>query len=358
MRILLDRKLLLDRISIASSCVGKHDTLKLVKLDAQKSLTLQATDKEIAIVVDCDAEIVEPGRCLLDPATLQSLLSASTAETVEIVSSDKVVTVLASKSKFNLPSHVVDEFPSISKVDENGLDIQSSALCSAITRTKFAIDPDSSRYQLGGVLFQHGDGDMLNLVGTDGRRLSHILVSVEGNAPCNAIVPLKALQAILKAFGGAGQLRITSNDSTLQVTSESATVVCSLVGGKYPKWETVIPKDSTFKERFQIEAGPIATAIKQAGVTTESESRGIDLRFSHNSLTITSKGADRGSSEIELDVSTESQISVTVDWRFALDFCQHIPDDDTIHLLISSPKDPVKMIWGSWQYVIMPMSRS
>ena len=75
-------------------------------------------------------------------------------------------------------------------------------------------------------------------------------------------------------------------------------------------------------------------------------------------LTVTSKGADRGSSEIEVCVDTSAEVNVTMDWRFALDFCQHIPADDVIYFFISSPKDPVKFIWGLWQYVIMPMSRS
>jgi len=359
MKIVVDRKLLLDRIGTANSSTGKgHDTLKLIRLEAKTEVTLQATDKEVGMILDCEAEIIKPGRCLLDPATVQSLLGASNAETVEIHHYAKSVTVVAGKSRFELPSHDVDEFPAITKVEDNCLDVQASALCSAITRTKFAVDPDSSRYQLGGVLFEHTEGDMLNLVGTDGRRLSHVLVCVQGDAPCNAIVPLKGLQAILKAFSGAGQVRITSNASTLQVTSETSTVVCSLVGGKYPKWETVIPKDSTFKDRLPIESGPLTAAIRQAGVTTETESRGVDLRFSPGMLQITSKGADRGSSEIELCVDSSAQTNVTIDWRFALDFCQHVPDDDVVKLLISSAKDPVKFIWGSWQYVIMPMSRS
>lgn len=358
MKIVVDRKLFLDRLATANSSTAKHDTLKLVKMQAQGSLTMQATDKEVGMILDCDAEILSPGECLVDPATLQSLLGASSCETVEIQASDKAITILAAKSTFNLPAHDVAEFPAIDKVEENGFDVQASALCSAITRTRFAVDPDSSRYQLGGVLFEHDGEDMLNLVATDGRRLSHVLVGVDVAAPCSAIVPLKGLQAILKAFSGAGQLRITSNASTLQVTSETATVVCSLVGGKYPKWETVIPKESTFKHRFQIESEPLTTAIRQAGVTTETESRGVDLRFGPGMLTVTSKGADRGSSEIEVCVDTSAQVSVTMDWRFALDFCQHIPADDVVHFFISSPKDPVKFIWGSWQYVIMPMSRS
>lgn len=358
MKIIVDRKLLLDRLGTANSSTGKQDTLRLIRLEANTEVTLQATDNEVSMILDCQAEIIKPGRCLLDPAMVQSLLGASNVETVEIHHYAKSVTVLAGKSRFELPSHDVDEFPAITKVEDNGLDVQASALCSAITRTKFAVDPDSSRYQLGGVLFEHTEGDMLNLVGTDGRRLSHVLVCVQGDAPCNAIVPLKGLQAIVKAFSGAGQVRITSNASAIQVTSETATVVCLLVAGKYPKWETVIPKDATFKDRFQIESGPLTAAIRQAGVTTETESRGVDLRFSPGILQITSKGADRGSSEIELCVDSSAQTNVTIDWRFTLDFCQHVPDDDSIHLFISSPKDPVKLIWGSWQYVIMPMSRS
>lgn len=358
MKIRIDRKVFLDRLATATGATGKQDTLKLVKIDAHALLTLQATDKEVSMVLDCDAEIVKPGRCLLDPATVQSLLGASRSEVVEIEAFGNKITIVADRSTFELPEHDPDEFPAIAKIEHNGIDVQASVLCSAITRTKFAVDADSTRYQLGGVLFQCEPGQAMDLVATDGRRLSHIPVEVDGNATCSAIVPLKGLQAIVKAFSGAGQVRITSDANTLQVTSDTATVVCALVCGKYPNWQKVIPDNKSFKDRFAIESGPLTAAIRQAGVTTETESRGVDLRFDPGILRVTSKGADRGSSEIELSVDTQAKIAVTVDWRFALDFCQHVPDDDSISLLVSSERDPVKLVWGTWEYVIMPMSRS
>ena len=363
MKITIDRQQLLGLLALAGSSTGKgKDVLTNVKLTATDGLTVlvvEASDGQTGLVLKSQCEIEEPGKALLEPGKINQILGPSNAESVTIETTPSGVTITAGRLKSELPSANPDEFPSV-KIDDDGpgVEIPAAALCSAIRQTKFAVDTESTRYQLGGVLFEFGD-DALSLVGTDGRRLSTVPVEVSlGQIAGSPIVPLKGLDAMLRAFSGAASLCLKTVGGTLQASSDKATIVTTLVEGRYPNWRGVMPKGD-WAHKIPVEAGSLAAALRQASVTTENvDSRGVELRFVPRSLTISSKGHDRGKSEITMPVDSAADIAFTIDWRFALDFAKEMPEDEILTLHVNDPARPIMLSWNEWVYVIMPMAKN
>ena len=359
MKITIDRRQLLDLLALAGSSTGKgKDVLANVKLTATDGLTIEASDSQTGLVLKSQCEIERPGKALLEPGKINQILGPSNAESVTIETTPSGVTITAWRLTSELPSANPDEFPGI-KIDDDGagVEIPSAALCSAIRRTKFATDQESTRYQLGGVLFEFGDD--LHLVATDGRRLSAVPVETSGGQSLGSpIVPLKGLDAMLRAFSGAGSVTLKTVGGTLQASSDKATIVTTLIEGRYPNWRGVIPAGD-WVHRIPVEAGSLAAALRQASVTTENvDSRGVELRFEPGSLTVSSRGHDRGKSEITMPVDSSANIAFTIDWRFALDFAKEMPEDEILTLHVNDPAKPIMLSWNEWVYVIMPMAKN
>lgn len=356
MKININRRQLLDLLSVASATTGK-DVLSNVKISAGPDcLAIDSTDGEIGSVLSSDCECMAPGKCLINPGRVASILGPSTAETVTIEANGQAVTVTAGKASFELPAVDPGTFPAVKTIEGEAIEIPAAALLSAIRRTIFAVDLTSTRYQLGGVLFEV-DGETMHLVATDGRRLSTVAVDVAGGKIAGGpIVAHRGLQAILKTFGGASTVTIKTDGASLQVASETATLVCRLVEGRFPNWRGVVPSGN-FAHTIPIPADRLKAALSQASVTTLDESRGVELAFSPGTLRISSKGQDRGKSEIEFEVDTSAEIATTIDWRFALDFVKEIPGDEVIEFRINDKTKPIVLAWGTWTYVVMPMSK-
>jgi DNA polymerase III subunit beta len=158
-----------------------------------------------------------------------------------------------------------------------------------IRRTVFATDVESSRYALGGVLFEFEE-DKITAVGTDGRRLA----KMEGEARAFSgdhqgadsvtIIPSKAMHVIERSLAdvdGPGLPGGRNND--ILIKTPLITISSRLVEGRFPRWRDVFPKRSG-KYPHRIDGGPTYAAVRQASVVNNKESRGIELRFGNGML--------------------------------------------------------------------------
>lgn len=350
---------LLDRVaSAAASGRVTHEVLKFVRVDADKRITVQATDGEVSIMVDGDAEVIEAGSALIDPAKTASLLKESSAEIITIEATDQAVKFHAGKSKFSLPSLDPATFPVCKRpADAKWTTTQADRLTAAINRTKFACDIDSTRYQLGGVLIEMGDMELF-LVATDGRRLSKITIdSVGDEIGRSAIVPQKGLAAIVKAISGASDVNVHISHSSIYVATEAAYVESRLVEGRFPNHSQVIPSTEA-STKVPIEAGPFVSAMRQALVVATSENRGVDLLFAPGELSVSAKGADIGAVETSMAIDCALNLKTTMDGRYVLDFAERCGSDEVFELNIESDSRPAVFVSNRWTYVVMPMARS
>ena len=348
---------LVDRVaSAAASGRVNNEVLKFVRVDATERLTVQATDGEVSIVVDGDAEIERTGSALIDPVKFVALVKESTAETITIEATDSGINVTAGKSRFSLPAVSADQFPRCKRIEGDWITTQAEQLIGAINRTKFACDTDSTRYQLGGVLVE--TGEQLTLVATDGRRLSKISIdATNGKAGSTAIVPHKGLAAIVKAISGASDVNVHISKNSICVATEAAYVESRIIEGRFPAYDKCIPAMESLKT-IPIEAGPFVSAMRQALVVANAEHRAVTLAFSPGELGISAKASDVGVVDTSMPVDTSETITTIIDGRFVADFAERCGSDEVFELRLKSESEPAVFIAGSWTYVVMPMARS
>lgn len=341
------------------------DILKNVKLEVgPQGAVLIGTDSEISLrcaipEVECNTR----GEALLPTSRVMQILRELSDELVKIEVTGDAIWIRSGFSEFRLSAEDPADFPPVSDFqDEEYFILPTSDFRQAIRRTIFATDSESTRYALGGILLELTP-ERATLAATDSRRLAvmHLGARIQGAAPAagtQPIIPAKGMQLIEKSLGDADEevhLAVHANDVVLRC---GKTVISSqLVQGRFPEYRKVIPANP--KTTIDLPVGPFYSAIRQAQIVTNEESRGVDFTFTSGTLRLSSKATDIGQSKIELPISYDGQeLTITFDPRFVADFLRALdPASQAQFRLTDHDSAAVLTAEDRYTYVIMPLSR-
>ncbi|MEO1524008.1 MAG: DNA polymerase III subunit beta [Planctomycetota bacterium] len=370
MKITCSREPLTAAFSLAASIASirsPKEILQNVKATASGGkLVLTATDMEVGIRLDVTEgiEIETEGTALLPVTRTMAILRESTDETLTLETDESGIQVSGTRSKFRLPGSNPDEFPPVASFEEEKYHVLPTRLFQTmVRRTVFATDTDNSRFALGGVLLEMNDKSV-TAVGTDGRRLARMEgegESIGGHETVgtNTIVPTRAIQIIERALESDDEtVDIAARTSDLLVRTSTAVIYSRLVEGRYPNWRQVIPQREDAVQ-LDLTIGPIFSALRQAAIVTDQESRGIDFTFGEGTLKLEANTKDVGQSQIDLPIGYDGEaITLTMDHRYLADFCKVLDKELGFMMEIESSSAPAMLTTDDgYVYVIMPMAR-
>ena len=326
--------------------------------------TLVGTDQEVGMRVEvAGIEVEEPGETLLPAGPMISMLRELSEETVDLELDGDNVVIRSGHSEFQLGSGDPAEFPPVAGFDDRPFYVlEGDQLREGIRRTLFATDTESTRYALGGVLMEPGEGKM-TLAATDSRRLAVMPVActaegvepVEGAQP---VVPSKAMSLIERSIAESeSPVQLALSDNDVLVRCGRATVYARLVEGRFPRYSDVIPAESPHVVDLMV--GAFYSAVRQSLIVTSTETRGVDFTFADGTLTLSCQSADVGQARIELPVSWSADpLTITFDPRFVAEYLRVLPAESGVHLhLIDDSSAAVFRTEDGYAYVIMPLAR-
>lgn len=341
------------------------EILQNVKIEAAEDrVTLMATDTETGIRIDVEGVDVQlPGRALLPVAAVGQILRETPDDELVIETTGTETHIHGLSSEFKLPSANPDEYPDVIGFEEEAYhELSAQLFKEMVRRTSFATDVDSTRYALGGVLLEMSGEEVL-AVGTDGRRLARMQgpgKSVGGHQTSgnSTIIPTKSLSLMERSIGDKEEtVHIASRANDVLLRSSRCTVYSRLVEGRYPNWRQVIPKREN-SVKVEINVGPFFSAIRQAAIVADTESRGLDFEFGNGSLVLSAKTANRGTSRIEFPISYSGEaIRLKLDYRYVSDFLRVLEPDALCTVDIASGTESALFTTeDGYAYVVMPMA--
>lgn len=343
------------------------EVLKSVKLEAAAGkVEFIATDMEVGVRVKVEGvEVDAPGSVLLTAGQFGAILRESSDEKIRIEATSRGLIVKGDRSEFKLPSADPDEFPPLAEFTEDKYHTVAAPLFrQIISRTEFSTDTESSRYALGGVLFEMDDQQIIG-VGTDGRRLARMqgpAKSVGGHTTGDTmtIVRTDALRRVVRAITDSdGEVKLHVRASDILMQTPRATFYSRLVEGRFPRWRDVFParRDAV---QIALTVGPFFTTLRQAAVMTDNESRGIDFTFGEGVLKLNASTANVGQAQVELPIAYDGpSIVVTLDHRFVENFLRVLSPEQSLTLEIEN-NETAAVFWTedrNYGYVVMPLAR-
>ena len=370
MKIICQRESLTNAFTLAASIAPtrspKEILMNVKVMAANGKITLTATDMEVGIRLDLEegVEVETEGTALLPVQRMMAILRENTDPTLSIETDASGIRVTGSRSKFRLPGSNPDEFPPVSGFEEDKYHVIPTRLFrEMVKRTVFATDAESSRFALGGVLLEM-EGNQVIAVGTDGRRLARMQGSGEAvgghqSSGSSTIVPTRAIQLIERALNDRDEtVDVAARSNDLLVRTQRGVIYSRLVEGRYPNWRQVFPKRESAVQ-IDMTVGPLYSALRQAAIVTDHESRGINFTFADGTLKLEASTAEVGESQVELPIAYDAEpITLTLDHRYVADFCKVLDNELNFILEIESSSTPALLTTDDgYGYVIMPMAR-
>jgi DNA polymerase-3 subunit beta len=342
-----------------------REILKKVKLQlTDGQAILIGTDQEVGVRYQIpEVQTDSAGEVLLPVQRTMAILREVQDDVIGIEVSEEAIWIRAGQSEFRLSAEDPAEFPDVPPFSaEKVFVVPERELKEGIQRTLFAADVESTRYALGGVLLDISP-ESLTLAATDSRRLAVYRMSCSSEAstdelPEQPVIPSKAMSLIERSLTDADTgVRISVRANDALVSAGLVTIYSRLVQGRFPRYQDVIPTESGMT--VELVAGPFHSAVRQAMIVTNEESRGVDFSFETGTLTLNSQAADVGTSTVQLPISYDgTKTVVTFDPKFVSDFLKVLDPGSQVTLnLIDANSAAVFHTDEKYTYVVMPLQR-
>lgn len=366
MQVTINRDTLTTALTVVSCSVNKRHNkipLRSVRLHASgDSVSLFGTDLETGLRIDVEAvDVGREGSALLPAEHGLQIVKGMTGEQVTLTWDDGTIALKDGQSEFDLPTAEPAEFPWLSVTTGGGWSIDCSTLDMLIERTAFCTDVESTRYALGGCLFEIQD-NILTLAATDSRRLSWIsgaVVPDPGVEPLTTttVVNQSALNILRKHLAGQDDRCHFSADGKEAVFKTSTlTMTTRLIEGRFPDYRRVEPTHTTYT--FNQSVSDLLTAVRQSLIMTDEITRGVDYTFTQGQLSL-STSSERGKSDVVAACNfPDDSVSVTLDSKYLLDYLKTQDDAAQVTWCITDEDNPVVLkSEPDHTYVVMPLSR-
>ncbi len=369
MKIRLPRQELLDALTATAAVVSGRTTkpiLACVKLATDgDALELSATDGEIALRLGVEAFAIEkPGTAIISAERILGIVREMPDAEILIEADDKACFVRGEGSELKIYVQPAADFPAIPGFDdEPDLVVDSRQLWRMIELTLYAAARETSRYAINGVLWEQC-GKRLYLVATDGRRLARAggAIVESSTADFEAIVPAKALNVFERVFNpskerGESRLEIKVMPNQIVLRSGDRLLSTARVEGNFPKYEDVIPKETS--RRARVSRTDLYSAIRRAALLTTDEARAVKLAFSSEGLVITANSPEQGEARVELPIEFEGEpLEIGFNPNFVNDALKAW-DADTVNIELHESFRPGVLCGedkSEFLYVVMPVS--
>ncbi|OQY05360.1 MAG: DNA polymerase III subunit beta [Bacteroidetes bacterium 4572_117] len=301
MKFVISSTELLSHLSSISKVVSGKHTLPILdnflfKLEGTE-LTITATDLETTMITHVELDNVEgEGVLAIDARRLTTMLKEFPEQplTFEIDMDSLQVDILTENGKFSIVAQLGDDFPKLPILKEensHSFKISSEMLATGVSKTIFATADDELRPVMNGIFVEIKE-DSITFVASD----SHKLVRYKRNdinagIEANFILPKKPA-ALLK-----GLLPLDETEIGVQIDASNSfftingyQLICRLVEGQYPSYNSVIPDDSPY--RVVVDRQQLNNTIKRVAVFANQASNMIILKFSANQMEISAQDID------------------------------------------------------------------
>lgn len=301
MKFVVSSSELLGHLQAISRVISSKNTLPI--LDnflfnlSGNDLEITASDLESTLITRMklenttgDGTIALPARILLDTLkefSVQPLTFDINMETMAVVISSE-------NGKFNVVGQNGIDFPALPAIKKDKkfkFNINADVLLAGISRTLFATADDELRPVMGGI-FVEASTDKITFVASDAHKLVRYQRS-DAKADDNAsfILPKKPASLLKNILPREeGPVTVEFDDKNAFFNLSDYKVVCRLVEGNYPNYNSVIPKNNPRK--ITIDRVEFYNTLKRVSVFSNQASNLVKLQLKGNQVMVSAQDID------------------------------------------------------------------
>jgi DNA polymerase-3 subunit beta len=272
----------------------------LLRLQGSK-LTFMASDLETTLVSEVEVPNVEEDGSVAVPRMMAEALKEFPEQPLTLsVSSDTfLIEVSWATGKLTLAGFDPQEFPTLPEVSVTAsISLAAPTLNEGITNTIYASAADELRPVMNGIFFDF-TGEHATFVASDAHKLVRYRrpdVKVSGQ---NSFILPKKPASLLRSILAReqGEVAVVFDSKNASFSLPSYTLVCRLIEGNFPAYDSVIPKDNPNK--VNTDRLELLSVVKRIAPLGPAGTGLIRIKFSANQVTIMAQDLDFSQSGVE-----------------------------------------------------------
>ncbi len=370
MKLTIERGALMKSLGHVQSVVERRNTIPIlsnVLLDADGGkLSLSATDLDLAIVENVEAEVSQSGATTTPAHTLYDIvrkLPDGAQVELETKGEGATMTLKAGRGKFSLACLPREEFPAANDGDmPHEFKIGAEELKRLIDKSRFAISTEETRYYLNGIYLhaaKSNGSSMLRAVATDGHRLARVELPLPDGAADipGVIAPRKSVSELRKLIDDfEGEIAVSLSETKIRFAFDDAVLSSKLIDGTFPDYTRVIPDGND--KILEVDSKIFADAVDRVSTISSDKSRAVKMAVEADRLVLSATSPEAGSATEELAVTYGAEaMEIGFNSRYLMDIAAQVKGD-LMSLKLSDAASPTLILDSDDEnalYVLMPM---
>src|SRR4030042_4650370 len=292
---------LLNHLQTVSRVISPKNPLPILdnflfKLDG-KNLEITASDLETTMVTSMQLQNTSDSGIISVPARLLTDTLKEFPEqplSFDINPDTLAIVITTENGQFTIVGQNGAHFPQLPSIKEDkktNLQIQAESLEGAITSTLFATADDELRPVMNGIFLDISPDD-ITFVASDAHKLVRYKRNdIKSKVSSSFILPKKPAGLLKNLLAKEkGNVLVEVDDKNALFTLSNHKLVCRLVEGNYPSYNSVIPTDN--QNKLIIDRLSFLNTLKRVSIFSNQASNLVKLKLKGNQLTVSAQDID------------------------------------------------------------------
>lgn len=299
---------LLSHLSAISKVINSKNTLPILDnylfLLEDNRLTVTASDLESTLITSLELENTSGTGTIAVPAKRMNDTLKEFPEqplTFQIDPETFQIDIFSQNGKFSIVGQNGDDFPQQPLLNESvasTINVNHSVLLSGINKTLFATADDELRPVMNGIFIELTTEDM-KFVASDAHKLvRYKRFDAKAEKHASFILPKKPA-ALLKSLLPKEDfdVKLEFDEKNAFFTLSNYKLICRLVEGNYPSYNSVIPQNNPNK--LIIDRVEFYNTVRRVSVFSNQASNLVRLKLTENQLVVSAQDVDFAISAVE-----------------------------------------------------------
>ena len=364
MRFTCEKSMLMTGLNITGRTVAQKSTLSVIEgilCRADSSLNLTGYNMETAITYQIEAEVTDPGQCILPSKLFGDIIRRLPEGPVTVVVDDNYkVSIRSGYASFTISAENAEDYPELPDVGSGrSVTIPQTALKDLIGGTIFAVSENQGRPIHTGVKFEVED-NAISAIAVDGFRLARRTYHTQDptGRTVSFVVPAQGLKEVEKI--------LTDNDEDaafvlgqkhILYQIGNATVICRLLEGDFLDWRRVVPSNCPIKLTAHV--SDLTSSIERVGLIV-SEKYKSPVRCVFGSQVVQLRTSTTiGAAEDQCSIAGDGkELEIGFNVRYLADALRAIPSEEVV-LELTNGLSPIVLTPADnkydYAYMVLPV---
>ena len=299
---------LLSHLSAISKVINSKNTLPILDnylfLLEENLLTVTASDLESTLITSLELDNTNGTGAIAVPAKLMNETLKEFPEqplTFQIDPETFAIEIFSQNGKFSIVGQNGEDFPQQPILNEDiasTINLNHTVLLNGINKTLFATADDELRPVMNGIFVELSTED-IKFVASDAHKLvRYKRFDAKAEKDASFILPKKPA-ALLKSLLPKEDfdVKLEFDDKNAFFTLSNFKLICRLVEGNYPSYNSVIPTNNP--NQLIIDRVEFYNTVRRVSVFSNQASNLVRLKLTENQLVVSAQDIDFAISAVE-----------------------------------------------------------